>query len=174
MDQEYLQRPLRWHNAATQVTLALLFVLLGTFVYWSIRPPGNGFLIPRLTVGVPTAWRDWLGLVAGQLPTFAHTVAFVLLSAPFASPRRNAALRMSFLWFGIEAALEAGQAAPVATHIAALCPAWFSHVPILDHTAAYFLHGTFDPLDMLAAALGAAAAFLILEYVIGKDASHGN
>jgi hypothetical protein len=172
MNQEYPQQHLQKHSATIRVTLAALFLFLGTLVYLSARPPGSAYLIPHLAITVPPAWHAWLGFVTGPLPTFAHTIAFVLLSAVFARPERSAMLHVCGLWFAIETLLEVGQAAPAALHIAALLPAWFNQVPVLDHVAAYFLRGTFDPLDLVAAGSGVVAAYLILQYILGKEACH--
>jgi len=156
-------------GAAFEVAVAVLALSLGTLVYLTIRAPGEGFLIPYgastplLSTGSP-----WLGALAGAFPTFAHTLAFALLTAALVLPGPRGAAVACGLWLGLEALLEAGQAAPVAARIVGLIPPWFARVPVLDHAGAYFTRGTFDPLDLAAAVLGAAAAYLILRRIPGE------
>ena len=71
-------------------------------------------------------------------------------------------------WFSVDLVFEMGQHPKLATPIANAVPAWFIHVPILDRTTTYFLSGTFDPLDILFAALGALTAYIA---IVSTDAS---
>lgn len=163
----------KWHGllrdtTTLEVALAAAFFTLGALVYAGARTAGGAMLIPS-TLGfvpsLPILMQDWFSPVTGSLPTFAHTVAFALFTSALAlrGPRRAAAA--CALWFVIEVLLEAGQADPVARTVAELLPGSVTHLPLLDHTAAYFLHGTFDPLDLAAAAMGAVMAYLILRRI---------
>jgi DNA-binding beta-propeller fold protein YncE len=67
-------------------------------------------------------------------------------------------IRTGAAWFAISSLFELGQHPALSPLIAASLPAWFAHIPVLDNTAAYFLRGTFDPLDFLSGALGTLAA----------------
>lgn len=65
-------------------------------------------------------------------------------------------IRIGTAWFVIASLFEFGQHPSISPFIAASLPG-FAHVPVLDNTAAYFLKGTFDPLDFLAIVLGIVA-----------------
>jgi hypothetical protein len=169
------RRNLYSHGATVLVILAaILFLSVGTLIYLGLRPPGSAFMIPGLAFKFPSAWRVWVDPLAGSLPTFVHTVAFVLLTAALYLPERRGAAYASVFWFCINSLLEIGQAAPMSVRIAELLPAWIYHVPVLDHTGVYFLRGTFDPRDLVAAALGAGTAYLLLQIIPGKETSYEN
>jgi hypothetical protein len=145
-----------------QVALALVFLLSGTSVYLIARPASDAFMLPHFSVEMSSASRHWVALLAGSLPTFSHTIAFSLLTAVLALPGRRGALFACLLWLVIEVLFEVGQASLIAIWLGGVLPAWFEHVPILDHMGSYFLGGTFDPLDLAAAVLGTAVAYCIL------------
>jgi hypothetical protein len=127
---------------------AALALGAGVAVYAVARPPGSAALIPAaLAAGVaPGPW-------AGPLPTLLHAFAFALLAGALARTRRGAA-GLCGLWLAVEAALEAGQADGPA--------AWLAGLPLPEAVTAFFRAGTFDPLDLAAAALGAAAALALV------------
>ncbi len=50
---------------------------------------------------------------------------------------------------------------------ATLSPPWFSPIPILDETQGYLLHGTFDPWDLLAIALGGLSVYVAIQKTSG-------
>ena len=58
-------------------------------------------------------------------------------------------------------ACEIGQHTDIAPLLAKQLPEWFNRLPILENTAGYFLHGNFDPLDLLSIFLGALTAFVL-------------
>lgn len=133
------------------IACAVLTLALAALVYLVDRPAHSALLLPAaLQASHPLGW---FGPLGGNLPAFAHAFAFALLTAAFAQGTRRAAWRACLLWWAIGSALELGQAAAHASPATALplaLPAWFAS-------------GTFDPLDLAAVALGAAAAWLLLE-----------
>ncbi len=46
---------------------------------------------------------------------------------------------------------------------ATLSPPWLFPIPNLDETQGYLLHGTFDPWDLLAIALGGLAVYVAIQ-----------
>jgi len=139
------------------ISAAALFA--GIMVYVLARDPGSVHFLPRsLQLGLlPHSLHD----LTGQLPTFAHVVAFSLVTVWALNCTKMQALAACAGWMLIEMACELGQIPTLGAWLAPRVPHWFSHVWLLDGTASLFLHGTFDPWDMAAAALGAAAAFFI-------------
>jgi hypothetical protein len=67
---------------------------------------------------------------------------------------------------------EIAQMKIIAHVIADWVPAWFSGIPFLENTAAYFIHGRFDVLDLLSIGLGAFAAFLTMHLIVKRSTHH--
>jgi hypothetical protein len=91
----------------------------------------------------------------GSLPTFLHSVAFALLALAVTAPWGRLAPWVCAGWLAVEAAFELLQVDAVA---GALQAAGLASGP---HWLRAFLAGTFDPLDLCAAAAGVSVAFLI-------------
>ncbi len=154
-----------------QIVIGLTALLLGTMVYFLDRPweqtifvPGDLSLFP-LTPSV-------FGVIGHSLPTFAHVFAFSLLTMALVGGAKRAAITVCLGWFLVEAAFELGQHPALALALATAMPPWFAGLPILNNSASYFLHGTFDPLDILAIALGALAAYFVIQRTTRGRVSH--
>lgn len=94
-------------------------------------------------------------------PSFIHVVAMVLLIAAIQPPRRGGVALCSG-WVAVSAGFELCQhpqlAQPLATALENTCGRRF----VCQRTANYFLHGTFDTLDLVAAAMGGILAWQLL------------
>lgn len=137
----------------TLVAIALAALGAGVLVYLTDRDGVQAWLLPR--VGA-LAGRHWFGALGGWLPSALHAFAFALLSAavlPRTGPARFVACAA---WAVIDIGFELGQHPLVAPQLAA----WLAGAP-----ARYFERGTFDPADVVAAALGAALAAALLWHV---------
>ncbi len=152
-----------------QIVIGLAVLLLGTMVYVVDRPweqtifvPGDLSLFP-LTPSV-------FGVTGHSLPTFAHVFAFSLLTIALVGGAKRAAITVCLGWCLVEAAFELGQ--HLALALATAMPPWFAGLPMLNKSASYFLHGTFDPLDILAIALGALAAYFVIQRTTRGRVSH--
>lgn len=111
----------------------------GVAVYALDRPPASvGFLPHGLAAG-----SGMFGALSGPLPTFVHSMAFALITAALLAPTRRAALLACAAWAAINIVFEVSQ-----------------H-PIFRDFAGFGLRGSYDPFDLLAAVLGAAAAYLL-------------
>ncbi len=99
------------------------------------------------------------GVLGNYLPSFVHVYAFILLTAAVAGFSKTRLIRICATWFAIAFLFEVAQHPALSPIIAVAVPAWFMGIPILDNTAAYFLNGTFDILDLLSIALGTIAAY---------------
>lgn len=139
------------------VIIATVAMSVGLLVYLLDRQPEHVYFLSHAltTVDAPHAW---FGVAGNYLPAFLHVYAFVLLTVAFAGSANARLIRIGAAWFVIVSLFEFGQHPAVSPLIAASLPAWFAHIPVLDNTAAYFLRGTFDPLDLLSGALGTLAA----------------
>ncbi len=154
-----------------QIVIGLAVLLLGTMVYVVDRPWEQTIFVPgdlslfHLTPSV-------FGIIGHSLPTFTHIFAFCLLTAVVLSHAKRTAVTVCLGWFLVDAGFEMGQHPQVAGWLSSSVPQWFEHIPVLDRTASYFLHGTFDPLDMLAIASGALAAYLVIQNTTRGRVSH--
>ncbi len=144
-----------------QIVIGLTVLLLGTAVYFLDRPVELTIFVPgdlslfHLTPSV-------FGGIGNSLPTFAHVFAFSLLTIALVGGAKRTAVTVCLGWFLVDAAFEIGQHPQLAGWLSSLIPQWFEHIPVLDRTPSYFLYGTFDPLDLVSAALAALAAYLVI------------
>jgi hypothetical protein len=148
---------IRWF----QVSLALAALGLGALVYLIDRPPGVTALPESMTLFQPTV--RLFGALGQSLPAFAHVFAFSLLTIALVGGGRGRAIGACVGWFLVDAAFELGQHPTIAPKLAHLIPSWFATIPILNRTDHFFRYGTFDPLDLLFIALGALAAYVVVQ-----------
>ncbi len=156
-------------NGAVPTLAALGALAIGVLVYALDRLPESVYFLP-------TGWsladgrHVWFGSLGGQLPEFLHVYAFALLTAAVLVSSRRLALLSCVGWWGLDTLFEIGQHPAVSPAITAALPAWFEAVPFLENTGPYFTRGTFDPLDFIAIAVGAVAAyFTIVIYIREED-----
>lgn len=151
---------------AVYALIAAVTLGMGLSVYLFARPP--------LEL-LPFAWNSrvgaWLGPLGGVLPEFLHVFAFILLTAAVV-PEPSRLVSICGFWLGIETFFELGQHPSLAPSIAAAVPQWFEQLPVFDRTASYFLHGTFDPWDVVTMVLGTLAAYLTLTWIAQRNPHH--
>lgn len=167
---EHGAKPLSWFwnrvpTSAMGVGLGLAALLLGTLVYLTDRPPGSAVWIPEaLHLGAlsqAAGWPSVFGAWGGNLPSFAHAMAFSILSGLLFAGRR-AAIRACLFWATTDAVFELLQHPALAQPTAALLREVFGTGPVALPLSTYFLNGRFDTLDLAASTLGATAAFAVL------------
>jgi hypothetical protein len=112
------------------------------------------------------------GPLGGSLPSFVHVCAFAILTAALLEGGRRLNQWVCLGWLSVNVAFEVGQHPKLAGSIANSVPDWFAHVPILNQTPQYFLNGTFDPLDLLFATLGAVTAYLLIVKTRASGVGH--
>jgi hypothetical protein len=145
-----------------QLIIGVAVLLVGTLVYLIDRPPEQTYFVENshvkitLFATIPTVF----GSIGGSLPAFVHVFSFILITAGILSCNRRGYRIICLSWFLLDAAFEVGQ------HFTAwpskIIPHWFAGIPFLENTERYFLHGTFDFLDLAAIALGSIIAYGIL------------
>lgn len=146
------------------VLIAAVALSVGLLVYLLDRRPEHSYFLSH-GFTFADAPHAWFGVMGNYLPAFLHVYAFILLTVAVAGFSNARLIRIGGAWFVIASLFELGQHPAVSPLIAASLPAWFAHIPLLDNTAAYFLMGTFDPLDFLAIVLGIVAAGLTVVLV---------
>ena len=143
-----------------QLLLGILFLSAGTMVYLVDRPIGSTyFLVKYRSIHIffhqmPVLYGK-LGMYA---PEFFHPLALSLISMSLISSRRSK-MMVCFVWFIINSIFELGQNFGVA--LVVYLPKWFVTLPIIRDFIDFFVHGTFDPYDLLAIGLGSSAAFFV-------------
>lgn len=137
-------------------------MVIGLLVYLTDRPPDATYFLVRL--GVTNSLYDFVpplfGPLGWNLPAFLHVFSLVLVTGGILACRKTGSLVVSLSWLVTEWAFEVGQKFPAWAD--ALVPRWFDSIPVLETTRNYFRVGTFDPLDMVAVAVGAVAAYFAL------------
>ena len=148
--------------------IACVSLCVGYTLYFLGRPGSSIFAIPD-------HFQHWISIqpliadISGQLPSFLHGYALILLIFLVlgTSSKFNLYLSIS-LWATVEVLFEVGQHNLIKTSIINMIPDWFERVPVLDISDNYFPYGTFDPLDLMAIAIGSVCAWLTLHLEQGK------
>ncbi len=149
------------HYYIKPAILGVILLLAGIFFYLVDRPPDRIYFIQQ--IGTQFSLFDKTPLLFGKLgdwfPTFAHVTAFSLLTAAFWGGSRKRVATICTAWAGINILMELGQKYKAVA--IDLTPAWFSQIPGFKNTAPYFQQGSFDRMDILAAVMGAVAAYIL-------------
>ena len=146
--------------------LAAILLAVGILVYAFDRG-GTVYFLSGWTSALPRT--EFLGPLGNHLPTFLHTLAFILITAAILRPWPQFLVPICATWFGIECLFELGQMTPFDGHIAALLPSWLEGVPVLEIAPDYFMRGTFDALDVVSIALGATIAYPVVRIFLQGD-----
>lgn len=144
-----------------QLLLGIVVLLVGSLVYIIDRAPQHTYLIYQSSINLSLygSVSELFGPLGNNLPSLAHTFAFILITAGLVPTRKYSYVFICLLWFAIDSLFELGQGLiDSATSI----PAWFSHVIYLENTENYFINGTFDWNDVAATAIGSIVAYLVL------------
>lgn len=154
-----------------QLAAAVGSLVIGTLVYVFDRNPASVyFLSDHLSLNSIDG--RIFGIIGNHLPTFVHVYAFILLTVVVAVPSICKLPTACLAWFTIDGLFEVAQINQVAQWIGNNTPQVFNTVPLLNNLDDYFLHGTFDVIDVLSIALGTLAAYLTV--VLGTRGGHDN
>ena len=148
--------------------LATLLLATGVVVYALDRGGAVYFLYGWTAAPAKTSV---FGPLGDHLPTFLHTLVFILITAAILRPWPRLIPEICAAWFVIECLFELGQMAPFDGRIAAAVPSLFESVPVLQITADYFIRGTYDALDIVSIALGAVIAYPLVRIYLQGDHS---
>jgi hypothetical protein len=147
------------------LAIAMMALGIGVLIYVFDRQAQYVYFLPAW-LSAYNAHGGVFGLLGNYLPTFIHVYAFILLTVVVAGLSGTRVLPVCFFWFAIDSLFEVAQWGPVARWLAVHTPDWFEGIPFLENTSAYFLHGTFDVLDLLSIALGTLAAWLTCQFFL--------
>lgn len=149
----------QWAISGLLAAIGSFALAVGMWVYIADRDPARSVLLPEIAV-LHTGPR--LGALGLWLPSFVHVLAFSLFSAALLAPTRRWAYGACAVWLAVNAAFEMGQHEQVRGPLADALRLGLGEGPVARALANYFLRGTFDTGDLVAAALGAALAASIL------------
>ena len=144
--------------------MACAALMLGVLVYLADRPAGSATALPA------GAWSRGaaalFGAVGAWLPSFVHPFAFALATVALRPVGGASAYRVCAAWWAVDVAFESGQQPAAAHAIAAVLQAGFGEAWPARALANYFLRGTFDRADLLAATAGALTAAWVIHLVL--------
>lgn len=151
-----------WRHPAILVASGCAALALGLLVYASDRGavPGSSLLLSP-TPGALTG-HHFFGPFGQWLPSFVHTFAFALFTAAALAPSPTPRYGACLAWGAVNVAFEIGQHPLLNTRLAELLQSSFGDMPTTQALASYFVHGTFDPGDIVAALLGSLVAGVVL------------
>ena len=159
MNRTTLSRAEVWGRSASLAAIGSVAFAIGLFVYLADRDPSKAALIP--TVALLTG-SNVFGMLGGWLPSFVHTFAFSLFTAAALPIRSVPRYGTCVAWFAVNTAFEVGQHPQVSARLAEALQGGLGALPFSRSLSNYFVHGTFDPGDIVAALLGALTAGLVL------------
>ncbi|WP_455202300.1 hypothetical protein [Kaarinaea lacus] len=160
------------HPAMLSLVMAVVAMVLGIVVYLLDRDAGSVYFMSDWMV-LGDGQNSVFGLLGQHIPTFVHVYTFILLTMALVVPEeryRQYLLPVCIGWFLIDALFEIAQIDSIAQRIAGWVPDWFAGIPFLENTASYFIHSTFDILDLLSIGLGTLAAYVTIQIILKRSA----
>jgi hypothetical protein len=145
-----------------QFAIGASILLLGLAFYILQRPPNQTWLFTMLPssisgYGAVPRLPTWLN---GSLPPFLHAFALTAITGSLINSRTWAYVGASASWILIHVVFELGQGP--GRNLIELTPPWLNRIPFMGHVRSYFILGTFDEADIVAAFLECACAFAVL------------
>ena len=148
-----------WRRPALMAATGCVALALGLLVYLLDRSPAQAMLIPSIAA---LAGSPVFGVVGQWLPSFVHPFAFSLFTAAALAPRPRPRYDACIGWGAVNIAFEFGQHPLLSGRIAEALQDTLGRTALTRSIANYFLRGTFDVADVLAALAGALAAAVVL------------
>lgn len=151
-----------WRQPAILAISASLALALGAVVYLTDRDASRAMLIPATAA---FAGGKVFGVLGQWLPSFVHAFAFSLFTAAVLAPRSAPRYGACLAWGAINVAFEVGQHPLVSASLADALQGPLGAMPMAQALARYFVQGTFDRGDIVAALSGALAAGALLHFM---------
>jgi hypothetical protein len=145
-----------------QFLIGLAALVLGSLIYIVDRPPHQTYFVYNSPIDI-SLFRvipNLFGSIGSNLPSFIHVFSFILITASLLFCTKRGYFVICLSWFLVDFTFELGQRFYLC--FLGRIPDWFTGIPFLEKTANYFLHGTFDPVDLAAITLGTLIAYFIL------------
>lgn len=153
----------------TYVLIGITALLIGTLVYIVDRPPDQTYFIysSGINISLYKTLPNVFGTIGNSLPVFIHVFSFILITAGLFSIQKRGCLIICISWFVVDSAFELGQ--KYNSWISKITPDWLAMVPFFENTEHYFVHGTFDFVDLIAIAIGSLMAYFVLLITMERD-----
>jgi len=147
----------------------LTALLMGALIYMTDRPPQTAWLVHALcgNLAVYGKLPPLFGALGNVLPAFLHVLAFSLITAGVMVQDKKTYAWITLFWFCVNALFELGQKFP--DTVVPWIARGSSGSHLLARTTNFFSKGTFDPLDILAFAMGAFMAYALLIVMHKKE-----
>jgi len=158
-------------STVLQGAAAIGALAVGVLVYLLDRQPTSIYFIPDW-ITLANNLNPIFGEIGNYLPTFIHVFVFILLTAIIVAPSPAWIIPLCVAWFAVDSLFELAQITPIDQWIAGNVPDWFTGIPFLENTSAYFIAGTFDFLDLLSIAAGTVAAYLTIRISQNRRKQH--
>lgn len=153
------------------VACGALALAVGLLVYLSDRSGARPWPLSALPSSAPG---PLFGALGGWLPSFVHALAFGLFTVALLPARAGLRYGACAAWGAADAVFELGQHPRLAAPLAQRLHEQFGDGAAVRTLANYFVHGTFDRGDIVAALLGALAAALLLRTLMHDEGTnHG-
>jgi hypothetical protein len=143
----------------SMICFSLLVLAVGCLFYAAFRPADSVYFLPQ-AFSLYNNYIGSLGRIGNSLPSFIHVLAFSLLTASIVKRSQKNILQVCIFWVLVNLVFEAGQHSAISLNIVQQLPVWFEHIPVLENSANYFIHGRFDIWDLFAAFLGGLIAYI--------------
>ena len=154
-----------------QGATAIGALAVGVLVYLLDRQPMSVYFIPDW-ISLANNLNPIFGEIGNYLPTFIHVYAFILLTTIIVAPSPAWIIPICAAWFSVDSLFELAQITPIDQWIAGNVPDWFTGIPFLENTSAYFIAGTFDLLDLFSIAVGTIFAYLTIRLTQNRRKQH--
>jgi hypothetical protein len=147
---------------ALLAAIGCVALAVGMLVYMADRNPAHALLFPAIAA---LGTGPLFGPLGSWLPSLVHPFAFSLLTAAARPPSASPAYRACIAWWAVNVAFEAAQHPQWSATLAAGLQNLLGRAAPARWLADYFLRGTFDVADIVAATAGALAAAGVLNLV---------
>ena len=153
-----------------QIIIGAMVLLVGALIYLIDRSSDQTYFIYK--IGMNISLFGLLPIIFGPvgnfLPSFIHAFSFIFLTAGLIARGKRDYLIICLSWLLVDCAFELGQ--NFKSWPSRIIPDWFAGIPFLENSKNYFMQGTFDLVDLIATASGAAIAYLFLVRSMEKGA----
>jgi hypothetical protein len=160
-----------WTGPALFAVTGCLALAVGLLVYMADRNAGQAALFPAIAA-LHTG--PIFGVIGAWLPSFVHPFAFSLFTAAVLPRTASPAYGGCVAWWAVNIAFEAAQHPQVSGHVAASLQLVFGPTWLTRALSNYFLRGTFDVGDIVAATAGALTAAGVLHLIHCLETRHAH
>ncbi|MCK4710685.1 MAG: hypothetical protein KAU21_18875 [Gammaproteobacteria bacterium] len=150
-----------WKLNWLPIIIGLSALILGVVLYVYDRPASHIYFVPDFLSQYQEGALIF-GFIGNYMPAFLHVFAFCLISFGVLGSAPRMALGICLFWLFVDGVFEIAQHQDIAYEIVPHIPNWFKSIPILENTENYFIHGRFDPADLVAILFGAVIAYILI------------